>query len=155
MWVQRLPSALSMGGAGGGYARGAVCSILCKRAAQVAVRSSTQKARAMPPSWLRERWAASFCCSTQRAVSPVNRYTGAPLSSRSTSISHRENGSRRAGARRLEERFLGCKIRRRAGGKVRPAAARGQGVRAIGKAQRSLLAGAEYPAGKGPAVGAE
>ena len=86
MWVQRLPSALSMGGAGGGYARGAVCSILCKRAAQVAVRSSTQKARAMPPSWLRERWAASFCCSTQRAVRPANRYTGAPLSSRSASI---------------------------------------------------------------------
>ena len=75
MWCAGLPAALSMGGGGGRYARGAVYSIVCTRCGQVSGGScsSVQNASAMPPSWLRESYAVRRRAATHSAVLPEKR----------------------------------------------------------------------------------
>ena len=58
--------------------RGGLCSgaysIVCTKCGQVSgAVSRMQKASAMPPSWLSERWAVRPWSATQRAVAPENR----------------------------------------------------------------------------------
>ena len=54
-----------------------------------------QKASAMPPSWLRESFALRWCSSIHWALPPEKRYSGAPLSSRTASISQSAKGPAR------------------------------------------------------------
>ena len=74
--------------------RGQLALIVCRRENQVSV-SRMQKASAMPPSWLRESFALRWCSSIHRALPPEKRYSGAPLSSRTASISQSAKGPAR------------------------------------------------------------
>ena len=95
MWCAVPSSGLIMDRPGAGYGtRGQLALIVCRRENQVSV-SRMQKASAMPPSWLRESFALRWRSSIHRALPPEKRYSGAPLSSRTASISQSAKGPAR------------------------------------------------------------
>lgn len=95
MWCAVPSSGLIMDRPGAGLCiRGQLALIVCRRENQVSV-SRMQKASAMPPSWLRESFALRWRSSIHWALPPEKRYSGAPLSSRTASISQSAKGPAR------------------------------------------------------------